>query len=56
MKKIIKIKKLILNKEIVSILGRNDMNIVKGGVGYANATLAAEHTCVYEYCVTVTAN
>jgi len=27
-----KIKKLMLNKEVVSILGGNDMNLVKGGV------------------------
>jgi len=30
-----KIKKLALNKEVVSILGGNDMNLVKGGTGYS---------------------
>jgi len=29
-----KIKKLTLNKEVVSIIGENDMNLVKGGTGY----------------------
>jgi len=32
-----KIKKLTLNKEVVSILGGNDMNLVKGGVVYTDA-------------------
>ena len=30
-----KIKKLTLNKDVVSILGGNDMNLVKGGTGYS---------------------
>ena len=39
-----KIKKLTLNKEVVSILGGNDMNLVKGGT-YTDPAIGTCVTC-----------
>ena len=40
-----KIKKLTLNKEVVSILGGNDMNLVKGGTYVDGTDTRAGATC-----------